>query len=111
MTVEKHMLSYWDDSIELTEREDGTKDKWIVADGTRTLMAGGASDDLTLKQSITIAEEDVDLTGIDNALAKVPADLSQIRKHRYSGSNRKSSRSNPRLCKTDQRNRRKTGRC
>lgn len=77
MTVEKRMLSYWDDSIELTEREDGTKDKWIVADGTRTLMAGGASDDLTLKQSITIAEEDVDLTGIDNALAKVPADLSK----------------------------------
>lgn len=76
MTVEKRMLSYWDDSIELTERADGTKDKWIVADGTRTLMAGGASDDLTLKESITIAEENVDLTGIDNALAAVPEDLS-----------------------------------
>ena len=76
MTVEKRMLSYWDDSIELTERADGTKDKWIVADGTRTLMAGGASDDLTLKESITIAEEEVDLTGIDNALAAVPEDLS-----------------------------------
>ena len=76
MTVEKRMLSYWDDSIELTERADGTKDKWIVADGTRTLMAGGSSDALTLKKAITIAEEDADLTGIDNALANVPEDLS-----------------------------------
>ena len=76
MTVEKRMLSYWDDSIELTERADGTKDKWIVADGTRTLMAGGSSDALTLTKAITIAEEDADLTGIDNALANVPEDLS-----------------------------------
>lgn len=76
MTVEKRMLSYWDDSIELTERADGTQDKWIVADGTRTLMAGGSSDNLTLTQDITIDEEDVDLTGIDNALAAVPEDLS-----------------------------------
>ena len=76
MTVEKRMLSYWDDSIDLTERADGTKDKWIVADGTRTLMAGGSSDALTLKKAITIAEEDADLTGIDNALANVPEDLS-----------------------------------
>ena len=76
MTVEKRMLSYWDDSIELTERADGTRDKWIVADGTRTLMAGGSSDALTLKKAITIAEEDADLTGIDNALANVPEDLS-----------------------------------
>ena len=76
MTVEKRMLSYWDDSIDLTERADGTKDKWIVADGTRTLMAGGSSDALTLKKALTIAEEDADLTGIDNALANVPEDLS-----------------------------------
>lgn len=76
MTVEKRMLSYWDDSIELTERADGTRDKWIVADGTRTLMAGGSSDALTLTKAITIAEEDADLTGIDNALANVPEDLS-----------------------------------
>lgn len=76
MTVEKRMLSYWDDSIELTERADGTKDKWIVADGTRTLMAGGSSDALTLTKAITIAEEDADLTGIDNALVNVPEDLS-----------------------------------
>ena len=55
MTVEKRMLSYWDDSIELTERADGTRDKWIVADGTRTLMAGGSSDALTLTKAITIA--------------------------------------------------------
>ena len=76
MTVEKRMLSYWDDSIELTERADGTRDKWIVADGTRTLMAGGSSDALTLTKAITIAEEDADRTGIDNALANVPEDLS-----------------------------------
>ena len=76
MTVEKRMLSYWDDSIELTERADGTRDKWIVADGTRTLMAGGSSDALTLTKAITIAEEDADLTGIDNALVNVPEDLS-----------------------------------
>lgn len=75
MTVEKRMLSYWDDSLELTQRADGTQDKWIVADGTRTLMAGGSSDALTLTAEIEIPKEDADLTGIENALANVPSDL------------------------------------
>lgn len=72
------MLSYWDDSLELTERADGTQDKWIVADGTRTLMAGGSSDSLTLTGEIVIAEEEADMTGLDGAL-EAAAELAQAK--------------------------------
>ena len=50
-------LSYWNSyQEELTEREDGTKDKWTVAEGTRTIYVGAASDNLILKSEITVEE-------------------------------------------------------
>lgn len=75
MTVSEQMLSYWDSSLELTEREDGTKDKWVLADGTRTLMLGNASDNLPLSVQIEIAPKTADTTGIDHALASIPENL------------------------------------
>ena len=48
-------LSYWNSNqAELTEREDGTKDKWTVAAGTRTLYVGAASDNLILSADIEV---------------------------------------------------------
>ena len=38
MTINERMLSYWDASLELIEREDGTKDKWVLATGERDVM-------------------------------------------------------------------------
>lgn len=54
--VDERSLSYWNTDAELTEREDGTKDKWTVANGTRTIYVGAASDDLILQEDITVGE-------------------------------------------------------
>lgn len=55
--VSERSLSYWNSNqTELNEREDGTKDKWTVATGTRTIYVGAASDNLILQ-----AEVDVEL--------------------------------------------------
>ena len=42
--VDERSLSYWYTDAELTQREDGTKDKWTVAEGTRKIYVGAASD-------------------------------------------------------------------
>ncbi len=53
--VNERSLSYWNSNqAELTEREDGTKDKWTVAAGTRTLYVGAASDNLILSADIEV---------------------------------------------------------
>ena len=54
--VSERSLSYWNSNQEeLNEREDGTKDKWTIATGTRTIYAGAASNDLPLSQDVEIA--------------------------------------------------------
>ena len=53
--VSQRSLSYWNANQEtLYENADGTKDKWTVAKGTRTIWVGAASDDLRLNANITI---------------------------------------------------------
>lgn len=53
--MNERSLSYWNSNqAELTEREDGTKDKWTVAAGTRTLYVGAASDNLILSADIEV---------------------------------------------------------
>ena len=47
-------LSYWNTDGELQEREDGTKDKWTVAEGERTVYVGAASDNLILQENIDV---------------------------------------------------------
>ncbi len=54
--VDERSLSYWNTDGEEIEREDGTKDKWTVAEGTRTIYVGAASDNLILKSEITVEE-------------------------------------------------------
>ncbi len=58
--VSGRALSYWNASQEsLTVRRDGTKDKWTVAKGQRTIYVGAASDDFRLQKTLNIeaAEE------------------------------------------------------
>ncbi|MDY3766944.1 MAG: glycoside hydrolase family 3 C-terminal domain-containing protein [Lachnospiraceae bacterium] len=52
--VDERSLSYWYTDSEAIERADGTKDKWTVAEGTRTIYVGAASDDLILESDITV---------------------------------------------------------
>ena len=52
--VNERSLSYWNTDGELQEREDGTKDKWTVAEGTRTIYVGAASDDLILQEEVNV---------------------------------------------------------
>ncbi len=54
MQINERMLSYWDASLELIEREDGTKDKWVLATGDRDVMIGSSSDNLLYTQTVTI---------------------------------------------------------
>lgn len=54
MTINERMLSYWDSELELTQREDGTKDKWVLAEGEREIMAGPSSDNLMLTTTVSI---------------------------------------------------------
>ncbi len=53
--VSERALSYWNaNQEELTEREDGTKGKWTVATGARTIYVGAASDDLILSAEVEV---------------------------------------------------------
>lgn len=54
VSVPERMLCYWDIKRQLTERADGTKDKWVLAAGARTVMVGAASDDIRQSLSINI---------------------------------------------------------
>lgn len=52
--VDERALSYWNTDGELREQEDGTKDKWTVAEGERTIYVGAASDNLLLQEDIKV---------------------------------------------------------
>lgn len=56
MTVEQRMLSYWDSELDLIEREDGTKDKWVLGDGERTIYVGSSFDNLTYEEMVEIGK-------------------------------------------------------
>ncbi len=53
--VSERSLSYWNAlQTEYNENEDGTKDKWTVATGERTIYVGTASDNLTLSETVVV---------------------------------------------------------
>ncbi|MDR0381956.1 MAG: family 78 glycoside hydrolase catalytic domain [Oscillospiraceae bacterium] len=54
--IDREALSYWDPSAALVTRADGTKDKRVVALGTRAVEVGAASDDIRLTNQVTISE-------------------------------------------------------
>ena len=54
LRVQERELSYWDIMAPLTERSDGTRDKWVLAEGERTVMIGASSEDIRYTQTIYI---------------------------------------------------------
>ncbi len=57
--VTERSLSYWNSNqSELNKNSDGTKDKWTVATGARTIYVGAASDDLKLQANVNVKETD-----------------------------------------------------
>ncbi len=54
ITVPERMLSYWDVEAPVHASADGSVGKWIVAEGTRNLMVGAASDDIRAELTVTI---------------------------------------------------------
>ena len=53
--VEGNMLCYWDPSLPLTERKDGTADKWHRATGNRTVYIARSSRDIRLIDNIILS--------------------------------------------------------
>lgn len=52
--VGQRELSYWDIMQPLQERPDGTKDKWVIARGPRTVMVGSASNCIHYQETVLI---------------------------------------------------------
>lgn len=52
--INERSLSYWNTDGELQEQSDGTTGKWTVAEGTRVIYVGAASDNLLLEQSVEV---------------------------------------------------------
>jgi beta-glucosidase len=54
MYMPDRSLCYWDKDAPLSERADGTKDKWTVAKGERILYIGASSRDIRLTGKIVV---------------------------------------------------------
>ena len=54
LTVRERDLSVWDILQPVTEHADGSRDKWVLAKGTRQVMVGAASDDIRLTAGVEI---------------------------------------------------------
>lgn len=52
--VTERELSYWDIHAPLTVHPDGTRDKWVVAKGSREVMIGASSEDIRYTETVTI---------------------------------------------------------
>lgn len=52
--VDERALSYWYTDGEAIEREDGTSDKWTLAEGSRKIYVGASSDNLLMEQEIQV---------------------------------------------------------
>lgn len=66
--VSERSLSYWNSNQEaLNVNSDGTKDKWTVAEGKRTIYAGAASDDLRMSATVNVKERAITQEDLDKA--------------------------------------------
>lgn len=55
--VSERSLSYWNSNQEeLNQNAGGTKDKWTVAEGERTIYVGAASDNLLMEKKVNVKE-------------------------------------------------------
>lgn len=58
--VSERSLSYWNSNQEtLNVNSDGTKDKWTVAEGERSIYVGAASDDLKMSKTVEVEENEI----------------------------------------------------
>ena len=77
--VTERALSYWNSNQEeLNVNDDGTKDKWTVAEGVRTIYVGSSSDNLLMQEEVTVTAKDVETgdnetvgTGLDRMISMV----------------------------------------
>ncbi len=71
--VSERSLSYWNSNQdELNVNEDGTKDKWTVAEGARTIYVGASSDNLLMQEEVKVeAKSDA---GEENETVKASLD-------------------------------------
>lgn len=53
--VPARSLCYWDPNAPLTARADGTKDKWVRTEGSRSIFVGPSSDNLPLQAAIAVS--------------------------------------------------------
>ena len=57
--VSERSLSYWNSNQKtLNINSDGTKDKWTVAEGERTIYVGAASNDLKMNKTVQVTENE-----------------------------------------------------
>lgn len=52
VTIPERSFMYWNPKLELVQRADGTKDKWVRTEGFRKIWVGTSSDRLTLEGEI-----------------------------------------------------------
>lgn len=66
--INKRSLSYWDTNSAYRVREDGTKDKWVVAEGERNVYvsAGAADDGILMTQAIQVVDKEKDEEAFTN---------------------------------------------
>lgn len=61
--VSERSLSYWDENASYITRGDGTKDKWTVAEGNRTIYVGTAEDNFISNREVTVSLQSVNTNG------------------------------------------------
>ena len=67
--VSERSLSYWNSNQEaLNVNSDGTKDKWTVAEGKRTIYVGAASDNLLMHADVQVKERNINQEDLDQAV-------------------------------------------
>ena len=64
MRIDPRMLCYWDPAMFMQTREDGTKDKWVRAEGRRAILVGASAADIRLSCEIEVKKDMVISTGI-----------------------------------------------
>lgn len=76
--ISERSLSYWNSNQEtLNVNSDGTKDKWTVAEGERTIYVGAASDDLKMNKTVQV-EEDESQKAMESAVKELEEAKAQL---------------------------------
>lgn len=74
--VSERSLSYWNSNQEtLNVNSDGTKDKWTVAEGERTIYVGAASNDLKMNKTVKVEKG-----GVQTELESAAEELEEAKK-------------------------------